>query len=67
MRRPLTRCVALPGVRVCVRALRQVYRPVDLEHAQVLLVQSDVTPKHSWKGNKERKLMTILIVPFNPY
>lgn len=35
---PLTRRVALPGARVYVRALRQVYRPIDLEHAQVLLV-----------------------------
>lgn len=35
---PLTRCVPLPGVRVHVCVLCEVYRPVNLEHAQVLLV-----------------------------
>lgn len=49
MSSPLTRCVPLPGVCVHVCVLREVYRPVNLEHAQVLLVESDVAPECSWK------------------
>jgi len=52
----LTRGVSLSRVcaRVCV--LGQLYRPVDLEHTQVLLVQRNVSPEHDCGGNTERTI-----------
>lgn len=52
---PLTRRVSLSGVCVHVCVLGEVYRPVDLEHAEVLLVQSDVAPEDSCKLRNKRQ------------
>lgn len=56
----LTRRVSLSGVCVHVCVLGEVYRPVDLEHAEVLLVQSDVAPEDSCKlRNKDHSVKHI--------
>lgn len=49
----LTRRVALPRVPVP----SEVYRPVDLKHFQILLVQGDVSPEDRWSGRVRGKRM----------
>lgn len=50
---PLTGSVALSRVCVHVCVLGQVYRSVNLEHSEVLLIQSDVAPEDSCKLKKK--------------
>lgn len=47
----LTRRVALPRVPVP----SEVYRPVDLKHFQILLVQGDVSPEDRWRKRMRQK------------